>query len=233
MCTSYANRDYRVAVFLDGSNINGSFRQLYGEGANYEKVLDKVLMGNKLHRAIAYAVRLGDMERWLKFMGHIGFEVKVKEPIRREDGTTKADWDLGICLDVVNQVLLGAVDAIVLLSGDGDFADLIKWCQSRGVIVIVGGVASSTAMAVKENADKFIPLGPELALKRPTPSNNEVFQEDVGPTSIPEEKSDAHCLPTDDDHRGRQVVSGVPRMEYSGSMGAKEKSDGQASSGIS
>lgn len=166
MCTPYENRDYRVAVFLDGSNINGSFTQRYGGHPNYEKILPAILMGNKLHRAIAYTVRLGDMERWTKFMGHLGFEVRVKEPIRREDNSVKADWDLGMCLDVVNQVLLGSVDAVVLLSGDGDFVDLIKWCQARGVMVIVAAVSSHTAIAVKDNVDLFIPLGLELALEK-------------------------------------------------------------------
>jgi len=166
MCTSYANRDYRVAVFLDNANINASFHSVYGAGANLERVLDAVLMGNKLHRAIAYSVRHGDMERWLKFMGHIGFEVKVKDLLRRGDDSVKADWDIGICLDVVNQVLRGTVDVVVLLSGDGDFVDLIKWCQARGVIVVVAAVSPHTAIAVKEHADKFISLRSELALEK-------------------------------------------------------------------
>ena len=185
MCVTYENRGYRVGVFLDGSNINGGFKQLYGAHADYEKVLAKVLMGNKLHRAIAYAVRLGDMERWIKFMGHLGFEVKTKEPIRREDDSVKADWDLGICLDVVHQVLLGSVDAVVLLSGDGDFVDLIKWCQARGVVVIVAGVSPTTAVAVKETADQFISLGPEFVLAK------KKFRK---PTEAPVESKKSRCL---------------------------------------
>jgi uncharacterized LabA/DUF88 family protein len=60
------------------------------------------------------------------------------------DGTKKGDWDVGICMDVVR--MLPKIDAMILVSGDGDYYDLLEFSKSRGVraeVVAFGRTASS------------------------------------------------------------------------------------------
>ncbi len=48
-------------------------------------------------------------------------------------GQKKADWDVGLAIDVVQ--VLDTLDVIVIVSGDGDFQPLVNYVQSRGRMV--------------------------------------------------------------------------------------------------
>ena len=50
--------------------------------------------------------------------------MKLKPYIKRSDGSSKGDWDVGITLDIID--FASKSDIIVLASGDGDFDILIK-----------------------------------------------------------------------------------------------------------
>lgn len=47
------------------------------------------------------------------------------------DGSSKADWDLGIAREML--AVADKVDAIVLASGNGVFADMAPLLQAKGV----------------------------------------------------------------------------------------------------
>ena len=60
----------------------------------------------------------------------MGFEVRSKDLQVFYGGSKKGDWDVGIAMDVMR--LAPKLDTIVLVSGDGDFSDLLEHAKSLG-----------------------------------------------------------------------------------------------------
>ncbi|MBV7296445.1 NYN domain-containing protein [Enterovibrio paralichthyis] len=155
----------KIAVFADVQNIYYTTRQAYGRQFNYRKLWQKLQeMGEVVH-ATAYAIRRDD-DQQIKFqdaLRHIGFEVKLKPYIQRADGSTKGDWDVGIAIDVME--LAPEVDAVILLSGDGDFDLLLNKVRERyGKEAIVFGVPALTANSLINSADRFMRIEEDLLL---------------------------------------------------------------------
>ena len=119
-------------------------------------------------KAIAYAIDRDDekQRQFQNILRGIGFEVKLKPFIRRHDGSTKGDWDVGITLDILDYV--PHVDIVVLASGDGDFDLLVqKIIEQYGVSVEVYGVAELTAGSLIRAASKLA-----MSLRKYTFSHN-------------------------------------------------------------
>lgn len=76
----------------------------------------------------------------IDFMNHLallGFRV-VSKPLKKlPDGTTKANMDLEMAMEVLNQSPY--LDEVVLITGDGDFAPLVNYLCSLGKFVRVIG----------------------------------------------------------------------------------------------
>lgn len=71
-------------------------------------------------------------------------------------GIKKADWDVGITVDIMSTV--DAVDVIVLASGDGDFVPLAQYVKSHGRRFEVVSFRETTASTLLEWADSYINL---------------------------------------------------------------------------
>lgn len=139
-------REQRVAVFVDIQNMYYSAKNLYGSKVNFERVLQQAVGPRKLIRAFAYVIKadVGLEKEFFEALSKIGFEVREKGLQTFIDGTKKGDWDVGICMDIVR--MLPKVDAIILVSGDGDYYDLLEYAKSQGVraeVVAFGKTASS------------------------------------------------------------------------------------------
>jgi uncharacterized LabA/DUF88 family protein len=155
----------KIGIFADVQNIYYTTRQQYGRQFNYRALWQKVKQQGDIIVANAYATQRND-ENQLKFqtaLAHIGFSIKLKPFIQRDDGSAKGDWDVGITIDVMRWA--NEVDSIVLLSGDGDF-DLLLEAISKdyGVQTVVYGVPALTALSLKKSADVFYPIEEELLL---------------------------------------------------------------------
>lgn len=154
---------HSIAVFVDVQNIYYTCRQSYGRQFDYRQLWPQLAQLGEIKYARAYAITAVDdqQRKFQDALRHIGFEVKLKPYIQRSDGSSKADWDVGITIDVLT--LAREVDQIVLLSGDGDFALLLDairqqtQCQS-----LVYGVPALTAHALINSADEFRPILPNL-----------------------------------------------------------------------
>ncbi len=152
----------KIAIFVDVQNIYYTTRDQHGRSFNYRKFWQRISEQGEIVSATAYATTKTDNygkadNGQIKFqdaLRHIGFEVKLKNYIQRSDGTAKADWDVGITIDVLD--IAPTVDTIVLLSGDGDFDILLKRIMElHGVETIVYGVPMLTANTVKDTATSF------------------------------------------------------------------------------
>jgi uncharacterized LabA/DUF88 family protein len=166
---NYSNKLYknqRVAVFLDIQNLYYSARDEFNRKVNFEEVLYKIVSGRILIRAIAYLVKLKGVEQknFINTLKIIGYQVRVKEPkiFRRfnEEGmietTIKADWDMGIAMDAI--ALSEKIDVAILVSGDGDFTDLVRYLHTKGVKVEIAAFKQTAARELVDVADEFIDL---------------------------------------------------------------------------
>jgi uncharacterized LabA/DUF88 family protein len=155
----------KIALFVDVQNIYYTTRQAYGRQFNYRKLWEKISVDGEIVSATAYAIHRND-DKQLKFqdaLRHIGFTIKLKPYIQRSDGSAKGDWDVGIAIDMLDKA--PDVDAVVLLSGDGDFDLLLEKIRTdTGAIVEVYGVQELTANSLIKAADKFHPIGENLLL---------------------------------------------------------------------
>ncbi len=148
----------RVGVFVDVQNLYYSARAIYGKKVNFLNLLKDAVAKGQLIRAIAYVVK-ADIEEERAFfeaLERAGFQVKFKDLQIFPDGTRKANWDVGIAMDIIK--MAPKLDVVVLASGDGDFTELVEYLKNQGHLVEVMAFGKSTSTRLKEAADYFIDL---------------------------------------------------------------------------
>ncbi len=153
------NKEQRVGIFVDVQNLYYSARALHNSRVNFKEILKESLLGRKLVRAIAYAVRAGekDEETFHKALDGIGFEVKLKDLQIFYGGNKKADWDVGIAIDAIE--LAPKLDVVILISGDGDYIPLVEHLKrALGCRVEIVAFGRSCSSKLKEAGDSFLDL---------------------------------------------------------------------------
>ena len=173
--TKSGYRDQRIGVFIDVQNMYYSAKQLYKGKVNFNVVLKEAIAGRQLIRAIAYVIKadVKDEETFYDALAEMGFEVRSKDLQVFYGGAKKGDWDVGIAMDVMR--LAPKLDTIVLVSGDGDFSDLLEHTKSLGCRVEVVAFGKTTSHKLKEVADFFTDLDKDnryLLKKRKQRSNH-------------------------------------------------------------
>ncbi|MDD4976589.1 MAG: NYN domain-containing protein [Bacteriovorax sp.] len=161
------NKLERIAIFVDVQNIYYTVKDGLKGQFDYNYFWQKVVTVD-CEVAVAYAYAI---ERNVELQVHfqnilrgIGFEVKLKPFISRNDGTSKGDWDVGITIDMLENA--GNVDRLILLSGDGDFDLLVEKLISKNKIVDIYGVPQLTAESLKRTASNFYPIDNSYLMKR-------------------------------------------------------------------
>lgn len=157
----------RIAIFVDVQNIYYTTREKYKANFDYNQFWYVATEGREVLAASAYAIASNDpkQRQFHHILRGIGFKVKLKPYIQRQDGSAKGDWDVGIALDVYEAA--SKVDRIVLLSGDGDFEILVTRIQERfGTKVDVYSVPGLTAQSLIDVCDKHVPIEEDLLLNR-------------------------------------------------------------------
>lgn len=151
--------EQRVAIFIDTQNLYHSAKSNYRANVNYEELIKIAVHGRRLVRAFAYVIKSTENteEKFFEALEEIGIEMRMKDLQIFHTGAKKADWDVGLAVDMIR--LTEKVDVIVLASGDGDFIEVIRYCQSRGVRVEVMAFEKTTNSKIIEEADHFTDLG--------------------------------------------------------------------------
>lgn len=146
---------------MDVSNMYHSSRNLYKARVNFENVLKTAVAGRKLIRAFAYVIE-ADVEGEKGFFEALekqGFEVRAKAIQVFAGGVKKGDWDVGLCIDVVR--LTPLLDTVSLVSGDGDYVDLLDYLRGHGRRTEVIAFGKTTSHRLIEEADEFIDMDKE------------------------------------------------------------------------
>ena len=153
----------RIAIFADIQNIYYTTRQAYGRAFDYRRFWQQISHEGDIIKATAYAISSQDtgQQKFQQALKHIGFEVKLKPFIQRSDGSAKGDWDVGITLDLYEQA--NDVDKVILLSGDGDFVQLLQRVKQRfETETEVYGVPALTANSLIQSCDRFNEITREM-----------------------------------------------------------------------
>ena len=149
----------RVGVFCDAANLSASARREFGSKLDYRALLEHVVDGRPRACALAFLVRDGDEGAWQGFTRSLrdgGWELRDKRSKLRSDGTHKADWDMGIAVEILDAE--ADLDVVILCSGDGDFLPLVKRLQRHKKRVEVAAFRASADEALLQAADSFWPL---------------------------------------------------------------------------
>ena len=155
----------KVGIFVDVQNIYYTTKSIYNKNFDYNKFWTEVTTEREVINAFAYAIDRGDekQKQFQNILRAIGFQVKLKPYIRRSDGSSKGDWDVGITIDVIDNA--DSSDIIVLASGDGDFDILVNRIRSKyNIPVEVYSVQELTASSLIKAASNYHPIGHSLLL---------------------------------------------------------------------
>lgn len=151
--------EQRVAVFIDTQNMYYSARNLHQARVNFKNIVEDAVAGRKLIRAIAYVVKTktGEERPFFDALKGAGIETKEKDLQIYGGGVKKADWDVGIAVDAIK--LADKVDAIVIVSGDGDFYPLLEYLGGvKGCLVEVMSFRETTSSKLFDIVDDFTDL---------------------------------------------------------------------------
>lgn len=151
-------KNQRTGVFVDVQNMYYSAKNLHKAKANFRTILKDAVADRKIIRAIAYVIKadVKDENTFYDALEEMGFEVKSKDLQVFYGGAKKGDWDVGIAMDVMR--LAPKLDTVVLVSGDGDFSDLLEHAKSLGCRTEVLAFGKTTSHKLIEVADLFIDL---------------------------------------------------------------------------
>jgi len=152
-------KEQRVGVFVDVQNMYYSARNLYNSKVNFAQILKEAVNNRSLVRTIAYVIKadIKEEKNFFDALSKIGFEVKSKDLQTFVGGAKKGDWDIGIAMDMIE--LAPKLDTIVLVSGDGDFIDLLQHLKRAvGCRVEVMAFGKSSSSKLREEADEFVDM---------------------------------------------------------------------------
>ena len=153
------HKEQRVGVFIDTQNIYHSAKNLYHSKVNFGQIVKDAVGERSLIRAMAYVIttEAGDEKAFFEALTKMGIETKTKDLQIFGSGAKKADWDVGLAIDAVK--MAPKLDAIILVTGDGDFVPLVEYLQlNEGCQVEVVSFGKSTSSKLREAVDDFFDL---------------------------------------------------------------------------
>ncbi|HEX8550079.1 MAG TPA: NYN domain-containing protein [Abditibacteriaceae bacterium] len=187
--------DQRVGVFIDVQNMFYAAKHLYGSKLNFAKLLDYVARDRPLVRAIAYVVQTPEIDQsnFLAMLRSNSYEIRSKDLKQRPDGSAKGDWDMGLALDAL--AMSERLDVVAIVSGDGDFVDLVNFLKARGVRVEIYSFPYSTAEELRWAATEYFQMGTEMIMNpQMRPGDNRSPGERFGDNHF-EDFNDVDALP--------------------------------------
>lgn len=150
----------RVVVFIDVANIIYSLRDL-GWRMDYKKLQQYFKKHCRLIDIYFYYSTHKDnpgQANLLEMLARKGFKLVVKEvkviKINRQERIYKGSCDVELTIDMIDT--MPAYDTAILMSGDSDFAAVIKYVQKHDKKVIVISTRNHIAREIIEVSDRYM-----------------------------------------------------------------------------
>ncbi|MEA2065478.1 MAG: NYN domain-containing protein [Patescibacteria group bacterium] len=150
----------RVAVFIDVANVIYSLKKLKWK-IDYKKLQKYFIKETKLVDIYFYYSTKKEnsgQANLLEMLARKGFQLKIKEVkiIKLKNGKIllKGNCDIEVAIDMID--LMPAYDTAILLSGDSDFAPLIKYVQKHGKKVVAVSTRGHVSKEIIQSANKFM-----------------------------------------------------------------------------
>jgi uncharacterized LabA/DUF88 family protein len=138
-----------VAILVDGNNIERSLDSEHNQNMmiNFDVLIPRLLGGRGLNRLIYFREGKNISSKLAERL-HSKYHGSVRPCHKSAD----------IPLSIKATQLASKVDAIIILSGDSDYVELVSHLKSEGVRVEICAVESTTAEVLREEADYFHPI---------------------------------------------------------------------------
>lgn len=139
-----------VAILVDGNNMERSIEDVTkkkGYMLNFDTLIPKLLQSRGLNRLIYF--REGkQISQKLAERLHTQFHGSVRPCHKSAD----------IPLSIKATQLASKVDAIIIMSGDSDYVELVRHLKSEGVRVEIAAIEKTTSQLLKDEADYFFAI---------------------------------------------------------------------------
>lgn len=147
-----------IVMLLDQANLAATASNVFRRKVNFSALYDRLSAGRRVANAVAFVVDNGGtaFDAFCETLRRSGWDVRIKKPKTFEDGTTKADWDMGIAMEAIER--RDAAKTVVLVSGDGDFAPLVRQLKRFGKSVEVAAYPEALALELMNVADRVLRL---------------------------------------------------------------------------
>jgi len=175
----------KVAIFIDYDNIEMSLEELFGRGAEVDwgRVLQVASSIGRVIIRRAYADWSQVHERKQRELLGQGLELVY---VNSRRGKNAADIRIVIdAMELLNDEQ-SEFSHVLLVSGDGDFTELVHRLRTHGKVVIGMGVSGTSADFLVGACDKFMYYDKLSGISRPKkPSQNRQASENIpAPTTL-------------------------------------------------
>ena len=139
-----------VAILCDGNNVERSIHDIAKNTnamVNFDTLVPKLLGNRGLNRLIYFREGRNISDKLAERL-HNQFYGSVIPCHKSAD----------IPLSIKATQLASKVDAIIIMSGDSDYVDLVRHLKSEGVRVEIAAVKENTASILVNEADYFHPI---------------------------------------------------------------------------
>ncbi len=157
----------RVAIFVDGSNLyNGMRDNLRSTRVNLAELIQQLLRERPLHRTYYYNAPLTDdydedlregQARFFESLRRIPYvTLRFGRLHRRSDGSmVEKGIDVAIAVEALSLAFQDAYDTCILVSGDGDYVELVETLKRYGKHVESAMFRNQSAGTLLEHVDVF------------------------------------------------------------------------------
>jgi uncharacterized LabA/DUF88 family protein len=148
----------QVGVFIDGANLYAS-AHARGSLPDYGSLVTELTQGTpdvEVHFYSGVDPKNLAQRRFHRQLCTQGYRVVTKPVVTRADGSSKANLDGELIVDLM--AMYPRYETVLLLSGDGDFAPALKHVRAHGVRVEVAAYQPDTHRELIRVSNRFVDL---------------------------------------------------------------------------
>lgn len=121
----------KTVAYIDGANLYRGVERL-GWAMDYHRF--RIWLQEKYNVHIAYLF-IGLIPKYSDLYKHLqecGYTLVFKEVVYDGNGKPKGNCDADLVLQAVSDTYEGKYDTLVIVTSDGDYAGLVKFCKDKG-----------------------------------------------------------------------------------------------------